>query len=59
MPEPRIKQDPLEFEIPSRLKGYVREAYQELRDEAVGDTSDAEVAYEAFSLLTSFLGANK
>ena len=59
MPEPRIKQDPLEFQIPSKLKGYVRETYQELRDEAVGEGSESEVAYEAFSLLTSFLGAKK
>lgn len=59
MPEPRIKQDPLEFQIPARLKGYVRDTYQELRDEALGDSADAEVAYEAFSLLTSYLGANK
>jgi DNA repair exonuclease SbcCD nuclease subunit len=59
MSEPRIKQDPLEFQIPSKLKGYVRETYQELRDEAVGEGSESEVAYEAFSLLTSFLGAKK
>jgi DNA repair exonuclease SbcCD nuclease subunit len=59
MPEPRIKGDPLDFEIPAKLKGFVRETYQELRDEAVGDTDEAEVAYEAFSLLTSFLGANR
>ena len=59
MPEPRIKQDPLEFQIPSKLKGYVRDTYQELRDEAVGEGSESEVAYEAFSLLTSFLGAKK
>ena len=59
MPKPRVKQDPLEFQIPSKLKGYVRDTYQELRDEAVGDGSESEVAYEAFSLLTSFLGAKK
>ena len=59
MPKPRVKQDPLEFQIPSKLKGYVRDTYQELRDEAVGDASESEVAYEAFSLLTSFLGAKK
>ena len=59
MPKPRIKKDPLEFEIPPRLKGYVRDTYQELRDEAIGDGSESEVAYEAFSLLTSFLGAKK
>jgi hypothetical protein len=57
MPEPRIKQDPLEFQIPVKLKGYVRDTYQELRDEAVGDGSESEVAYEAFILLTSYLGA--
>jgi hypothetical protein len=59
MPEPRIKKDPLEFEIPPKLKGYVRDTYQGLRDEAIGDGSKSEVAYEAFSLLTSFLGAKK
>jgi len=59
MPKPRIKQDPLEFQIPPKLKGYVKDTYQELRDEAVGDGSGSEVAYEAFSLLTSFLGAKK
>jgi DNA repair exonuclease SbcCD nuclease subunit len=47
------------YRIPSKLKGYVRETYQELRDEAVGEGSESEVAYEAFSLLTSFLGAKK
>jgi DNA repair exonuclease SbcCD nuclease subunit len=59
MPEPRIKKDPLEFEIPPKLKGYVRDTYLGLRDEAIGDGSKSEVAYEAFSLLTSFLGAKK
>ena len=59
MPKPRIKKGPLEFQIPSKLKGYVRDTYQELRDEAVGDGPESEVAYEAFSLLTSFLGAKK
>lgn len=59
MPEPRIKQDPLEYQIPAKLKSYVRDTYQELRDEALGDSAEAEVAYEAFSLLTSYLGANK
>jgi DNA repair exonuclease SbcCD nuclease subunit len=59
MPAPRIKQDPLGFKIPANLKGYVRDSYQALRDEALSESSEAEVAYEAFSLLTSFLGANR
>jgi DNA repair exonuclease SbcCD nuclease subunit len=59
MPAPRIKKDPLGFEIPANLKGYVRDSYQALRDEALSESSEAEVAYEAFSMLTSFLGANR
>jgi DNA repair exonuclease SbcCD nuclease subunit len=59
MPAPRIKKDPLEYEVPAKIKGYVRQTYQELREEALSDSKEAEVAYEAFSLLTSLLGANK
>ena len=59
MPEPRIKEDPLEFVIPQNIKGFVRETYQQLRDEAVEDAPGAEVAYEAFSILTSLLGDKK
>ena len=59
MPAPRIKKDPLGFEIPANLKGYVKDSYQILRDEALSESSEAEIAYEAFSMLTSFLGANR
>jgi len=59
MPAPKIKEDPLEFKIPSNLKGYVKDTYQELRDEALEDSEEGKIAYEAFTLLTSYLGANK
>ena len=56
---PRIKKDPLEYEIPSNIKSYVKETYRELREAATGDSPDALIKYQAFSLLTSFLGANR
>jgi DNA repair exonuclease SbcCD nuclease subunit len=56
MPVPKIKVDPMDFEIPDNLKGYVRESYQELRELALGNGPDSKAAYEAFSLLVSLLG---
>ena len=59
MPKPRITVDPMDFEIPKNLKGYVRETYQELRESAIGTDVESKVAYEAFSLLVSLLGSRR
>jgi len=59
MPKPKIKVDPMDFQVPSNLKGYVREAYQELRDLALGSSPDSKVAYDSFSLLVSLLGSRQ
>jgi DNA repair exonuclease SbcCD nuclease subunit len=59
MPKPKIKVDPMDFEVPGNLKGYVRETYQELRDLALSSDPESKTAYDAFSLLVSLLGSRK
>jgi DNA repair exonuclease SbcCD nuclease subunit len=55
MPKPKIKVDPMDFEVPGNLKGYVRETYQELRDLALEEGPNSKAAYDSFSLLVSLL----
>jgi len=59
LPKPKIRVDPMDFEIPSNLKGYVRETYQVLRDLTLGQGPEAKTAYDAFSLLVSLLRSPK
>jgi hypothetical protein len=55
----RIESDPLNEKAPAGLSGYALSAYEELKELAMGDDDDAEIALEALKLLTEFAGGNK
>jgi DNA repair exonuclease SbcCD nuclease subunit len=55
----RIEVDPLNEKAPEGLTGYALAAYEELKERALGNDKDADVALEALKLLTEFAGGNK
>lgn len=55
----RIESDPLKEQAPAGLSGYALSAYEELKEMAISDHEDAEIALEALKLLTEFAGGNK
>ena len=55
----RIESDPLNEKAPAGLSGYALSAYEELKELAMSDDDDAEIALEALKLLTDFAGGNK
>lgn len=55
----RIESDPLNEKAPAGLSGYALSAYEELKELAMSDKDDAEIALEALKLLTEFAGGNK
>ena len=55
----RIESDPLNEKAPSGLSGYALDAYEELKELAMSDDTDADIALEALKLLTEFAGGNK
>jgi DNA repair exonuclease SbcCD nuclease subunit len=50
--------NPLNEKVPSGISGYALSAYEELKQRAMSDDSDAEIALEALKLLTEFVGGN-
>ena len=55
----RIESDPLNEKAPAGLSGYALSAYGELKELAMSDDDDADIALEALKLLTEFAGGNK
>lgn len=55
----RIEVDPLNEKAPAGLTGYALAAYEELKERAMSDDKDSDVALEALKLLTDFAGGNK
>jgi DNA repair exonuclease SbcCD nuclease subunit len=55
----RIESDPLNEKAPAGLSGYALSAYEELKESAIADDDDSEIALEALKLLTEFAGGNK
>jgi DNA repair exonuclease SbcCD nuclease subunit len=56
---PTIESDPLNEKAPSGLSGYALNAYEELKESAMAEDEDSEIALEALKLLTEFAGGNK
>lgn len=54
-----IESNPLAEKAPAGLSGYALSAYEELKDLAMSEDADAEIALEALKLLTEFSGGNK
>ena len=54
-----IESDPLNEKAPSGLSGYALNAYEELKESAMAEDEDSEIALEALKLLTEFAGGNK
>ena len=54
-----IESDPLNEKAPAGLSGYALSAYEELKEAAMSDDEEAEIALEALKLLTEFAGGNK
>ena len=55
----RIESDPTKEKAPAGLSGYALSAYEELKEAAMSDDADADIALEALKLLTEFAGGNK
>jgi DNA repair exonuclease SbcCD nuclease subunit len=55
----RIESDPINEKAPAGLSGYALSAYEELKEAAISDDDEAEIALEALKLLTEFAGGNK
>jgi DNA repair exonuclease SbcCD nuclease subunit len=55
----RIESDPLSEKAPAGLSSYALSAYEELKELAMSDEDEAEIALEALKLLTEFAGGNK
>jgi len=51
--------DPLNEKAPAGLSGYASNAYEELKEMAMGQDEDSEIALEALKLLTEFAGGNQ
>jgi DNA repair exonuclease SbcCD nuclease subunit len=54
-----IESDPLNEKAPAGLSGYALSAYEELKESAMAEDEDSEIALEALKLLTDFAGGNK
>ncbi len=54
-----IESDPLNEKAPAGLSGYALTAYEELKESAMSEDEDADIALEALKLLTEFAGGNK
>ena len=54
-----IESDPLNEKAPAGLSGYALSAYEELKESAIAEDEDSEIALEALKLLTEFAGGNK
>jgi DNA repair exonuclease SbcCD nuclease subunit len=54
-----IESDPLNEKTPAGLSGYALSAYEELKESAMAEDEDSEIALEALKLLTEFAGGNK
>jgi len=54
-----IESDPLNEKTPVGLSGYALSAYEELKESAMAEDEDSEIALEALKLLTEFAGGNK
>jgi DNA repair exonuclease SbcCD nuclease subunit len=54
-----IESDPLTEKAPAGLSGYALSAYDELKELAMSDDDESEIALEALKLLTEFAGGNK
>ena len=54
-----IESDPLNEKAPAGLSGYALSAYEELKESAISEDDDADIALEALKLLTEFAGGNK
>ncbi len=54
-----IESDPLNEKAPAGLSGYALSAYEELKESAMSEDEDADIALEALKLLTEFAGGNK
>lgn len=54
-----IESDPLNEKAPAGLSGYALSAYEELKELAMSDDDEAEIALKALKLLTEFAGGNK
>lgn len=54
-----IESDPLNEKTPAGLSGYALSAYEELKESAMAEDDDSEIALEALKLLTEFAGGNK
>ena len=54
-----IESDPLNEKAPAGLSSYALTAYEELKETAMSEDDDAEIALEALKLLTEFAGGNK
>ena len=55
----RIESDPLNEKAPAGLSSYALSAYEELKELAMSDEEESEIALEALKLLTEFAGGNK
>lgn len=55
----RIESDPLNEKAPAGLSGYALSAYEELKESAMAEDEESEIALEALKLLTEFAGGNK
>ncbi len=55
----RTESDPLNEKAPTGLSGYALNAYEELKELAMSDEDDGDIALEALKLLTEFAGGNK
>jgi DNA repair exonuclease SbcCD nuclease subunit len=54
-----IESDPLNEKAPAGLSGYALNAYEELKESAMAEDEDSEIALEALKLLTEFAGGYK
>ena len=55
----RIESDPRNEKAPAGLSSYALSAYEELKELAMSDEEESEIALEALKLLTEFAGGNK
>ena len=55
----RIESDPINEKAPAGLSGYALSAYEELKELAMSNDNESDIALEALKLLTEFAGGNK
>ena len=54
-----IQSDPLNEKPPAGLSGYALKANEDLKEKAISDDKDSDIALEALKLLTEFAGGSK